>query len=93
MRYRRGREGVCASHPPQRGAGRCKAPRRRAETIPAHIRIGNSVWIGANATITPGVCIGDGAIIAAGAVVTRDVPANAIVGGVPARVLRNVALD
>jgi acetyltransferase-like isoleucine patch superfamily enzyme len=50
--------------------------------------IGNDVWIGANAIILPGVTIGDGAIIAAGSVVSRDVPPYAIVGGVPARVIR-----
>ena len=52
------------------------------------IRIGNRVWIGSNAVITKGVTIGDGAIVAAGAVVTKDVPANTIVGGVPARIIR-----
>ena len=51
-------------------------------------RIGHDVWIGANALILPEVTIGDGAVIAAGAVVTRDVPPYAIVGGVPARVIR-----
>ena len=45
-------------------------------------------WIGTNVTILSGVRIGRGSIVAAGAVVTRDVPAGAIVGGVPARVLR-----
>lgn len=50
--------------------------------------IGNDVWIGANAIILPGVRIGDGAVIAAGAVVTKDVDDYAIVGGVPARVIR-----
>lgn len=50
--------------------------------------IGNDVWIGANAIILPGVTIGDGAIIAAGSVISRDVPPYAIVGGVPARVIR-----
>ena len=45
-------------------------------------------WIGMGATILSGVTIGDGAIIAAGSVVNKDVPANALVGGVPARVLR-----
>ncbi len=51
------------------------------------ITIGNNVWVGAKATILPGVHIGDNAVIGANAVVTRDVPAYTIVGGVPARVL------
>lgn len=50
--------------------------------------IGNDVWIGAKATIMDGVTIGDGAIIAAGAVVTKDVPPYAVVGGVPAKIIR-----
>src|SRR5690606_31169622 len=50
--------------------------------------IGNNVWIGANSVILAGVNIGDGAIIAAGAVVSKDVPNNSIVGGVPAKVLK-----
>ena len=50
--------------------------------------IGNDVWIGRNAIILPGNTIGDGAIIAAGAVVTHDVPPYTIVGGVPARPIR-----
>ena len=52
------------------------------------VRIGNDVWIGADAFIRGGVTIGDGAIVAAHAVVTKDVPPYAIVGGVPARVIR-----
>lgn len=68
----------------------CEDPARRSQTIPAPIVIGKNVWIGANATVTPGVTIGDNAIVAAGAVVTRDVPANTVVGGVPARVIRPV---
>lgn len=50
--------------------------------------IGNDVWIGQNAVIMDGVHVGDGAIVAAGAVVTKDVPPYAIVGGVPARVIK-----
>jgi acetyltransferase-like isoleucine patch superfamily enzyme len=52
------------------------------------IRIGNDVWIGASAVVLPGVTVADGAIIGAGAVVTHDVPANAIMAGNPARLLR-----
>ena len=58
--------------------------------LPAPIVIGDKVWIGANATVLPGVTIGKGAIVAAGAVVTRDVPPNTIVAGVPARVVREI---
>lgn len=53
-----------------------------------HVTIGNDVWIGARAMILDGVSIGDGAVIAAGAVVTKDVPPYAIIGGVPARVIK-----
>lgn len=52
------------------------------------VTIGNDVWIGANVVILPGVSIGDGAIIAAGAVVTKDVEDYAIVGGVPAKLIK-----
>ena len=51
--------------------------------------IGNDVWIGANVSIMAGVNIGDGCVIAAGAVVTKDIPAHSIVGGVPAKVIKN----
>jgi len=53
------------------------------------ITIGNHVWIGMRATILKGVTIGDGAIIAVGSVVTKDVPPNSLVGGVPASVIKN----
>ena len=51
------------------------------------VMIGNDVWLGANAVVLPGVTIGDGAVVAAGGVVTKDVPPGAIVGGVPTRVI------
>lgn len=54
------------------------------------MKIANKVWIGANVTILPGVTIGDGAIIAAGAVVTKDVEPMTIVGGVPAKKIKDV---
>jgi acetyltransferase-like isoleucine patch superfamily enzyme len=53
----------------------------------ASVKIGDYVWISTRATILPGVTLGDGAIVAAGAVVNKDVPAYAIVGGVPAKVI------
>lgn len=67
-----------------------KNPEERSSMIPKPIHIGRNVWIGANATVLPGVTIGDGAIIAAGAVVTKDVPENTIVGGVPAKLLKPI---
>lgn len=66
------------------------SPKDRGSMIPAPIRIGKNVWVGANAVILPGVTIGDGAIVAAGAVVNRDVPENTVVGGVPAKVIRTI---
>jgi maltose O-acetyltransferase len=55
---------------------------------PRPIVIEDGAWIGAGATLLPGVTLGRGCVVAAGAVVRRDVPAGAVVGGVPARVLR-----
>ncbi len=57
-------------------------PRREADVV-----IGDDVWLGARVVVLPGVTIGDGAVVGAGSVVTKDVPANAIAVGVPARVV------
>lgn len=57
-------------------------------SISAPITIGNHVWIGAKATILKGVTIGDGAVVAAGSVVTSDIPAHCLCAGVPAKVIR-----
>lgn len=67
-------------------------PNKRSMMHPSPIFIGNNVWIGTNATVLPGVTIGDGAIVAAGAVVNRDVSANTIVGGIPARLIKKIEL-
>lgn len=67
-----------------------KCPSRRGDMTAAPIVVGKDVWIGAHATILKGVTIGDGAIVAAGAVVTRDVPQNTIAAGVPARVVKTI---
>ena len=65
-------------------------PKENRKNHYAAIKIGAHVWIGSNATVLPGVTIGDYAVVAAGAVVTRDVPAMTVVGGVPARVLKTI---
>ena len=64
-----------------------------SQIIGKSVKIGRNVWIGSNATICPGVTIGDGAVVAAGAVVTKNVPANVVVGGVPARLIRNITQE
>lgn len=56
----------------------------------APIKIGAHVWIGSNATILPGVTLGEHAVVAAGAVVTKDVPPLTVVGGVPAKILKSI---
>ena len=63
------------------------------DELTAPITIGNNCLIGANATINPGVEIGDNVVIGAGAVVTRNVPSNVVVAGVPARILRTIEKD
>jgi len=65
-------------------------PARRADMHPAPIVVGRNVWIGSNATVLPGVSIGDNAVVAAAAVVTKDVPAGTVVVGSPARVVRSL---
>lgn len=62
----------------------------RNTTYPLPVNIGENVWIGSNATILPGVTIGNNAVVAAGAVVTQDVPKNRLVGGVPAKVIKEI---
>ncbi|MFA4946620.1 MAG: acyltransferase [Candidatus Micrarchaeia archaeon] len=64
------------------------APLLRAPLVRKPVKIGDDCWIGAHAVILPGVTLGKGAIVAAGAVVTKSVPANTIVAGVPARVIK-----
>lgn len=66
------------------------APEERVSTIPAPIILGKNVWVGSNATILQGVTIGDNAVVGAGAVVTKDVPANTVVGGVPAKFIKSI---
>lgn len=63
------------------------------KTISKPVVIQDFVWCGANVTIVPGVTVGEGAILGAGAVVTRDVPAGAMVGGNPAQVIKSRDLE
>ena len=63
-------------------------PADRQSLVPGHIHIKKGAWIGANATILPGVTIGENAVVAAGAVVSKDVRDNTIVGGIPAKIIK-----
>lgn len=67
--------------------------RRKHLGIAKPVKIGNDVWIGGNCTILPGVTIGNNVVVAAGAVVTHDVPDNTLVGGVPARKIKDLEND
>lgn len=66
------------------------SPNSRGSMTPAKVTLGKNVWVGAHATILPGVTVGDNAVIAAGAVVTKDVPANTVVAGVPAKIIKTI---
>jgi acetyltransferase-like isoleucine patch superfamily enzyme len=70
------------------GATEVERPIRLQGIYKRDVRVGHNVWIGYGACILRGVTVGDNAIIGTAAVVTRDVPANAVVGGIPARVIR-----
>ena len=79
----------CVFYTVNHSACRSDVPMRlQGETAPQPITIGNDVWLGRRVMVLPGVHIGDGCIIGAGAVVTQDIPPFAIAGGVPARVIR-----
>ena len=69
------------------------APEKRQQLHPGPIHIGKNVWIGANAVVCAGVTIGDNAVVAAGAVVIKDVEADTVVGGVPAKILKKIETD
>ena len=66
------------------------SPEQRHSLVPKHIHIKKNAWIGANATILHGVTIGQNAVVAAGSVVTKDVPDNVVVGGIPAQILKEL---
>ncbi len=76
---------ACAGHP-------VNSEQRRTEPLTQSkpIHIGNNVWLGASVTVIGGVTIGDGSVIAAGAVVTKDIPAGVVAGGVPCKVIRPI---
>ena len=67
--------------------------RRKHLGIAKPVTIGNNVWIGGNVTILPGVTIRNNSVIAAGAVVTKNVPDNVLVGGIPAKIIKEIEND
>lgn len=64
---------------------------RRGGMVPKPVRLGSDVWVGSGAILLPGITVGDGAVVAAGAVVTTDVAPRTIVGGNPARLIKRIA--
>ena len=66
------------------------SPNQRHSLVPKPIHIKKNVWIGANATILQGVTIGENSVVAAGSVVSNDVPDNVVVGGIPARIIKTI---
>ena len=68
-------------------------PVKRQNLNPSPVKIGRNVWIGSDCTILPGVEIGDGAIIGAGSVVTKSIPANTIAVGNPAKVIKEIKVN
>lgn len=87
---RLGNRVLIASHVVITSRGHPKALPRYGVTEDGPVSIADDVWIGAGAIILPGVSIGEGSIVGAGAVVTRDVPPYTVVGGVPARPIGTV---
>lgn len=67
-------------------------PSERQSLVPGKIHIKRNAWIGANAIILPGVTVGENAVVAAGAVVSKDVTDNTVVGGVPAKIIKKIEL-
>lgn len=80
-------------HPENHNFDQAGVPIRRQGVNRKGIKIGKNCWIGAKVTILDGVEIGDGCVIAAGAVVNKSMPANSIIGGVPAKVIRATHSD
>ena len=67
------------------------AQQRAGELVAQPIQIGDGAWLGARCTVLPGITVGEGAVVAAAAVVTKDVPPHTLVGGVPAKPLRHLS--
>jgi acetyltransferase-like isoleucine patch superfamily enzyme len=66
------------------------SPNDRQSLVPGHIHIRKNAWIGVGATILPGVTVGENAVVAAGAVVSKNVAANTVVGGIPVKVIKSI---